>query len=285
LSIEPDRIEASRRDLATALRELRLAAGLSGERLAVRCSMSQAKISRIETGKTLPTVLDVERILKALDVPADLVTELIGLARRANVDYVSWRALARIGFLQKQAELRALERSATLMRHFLPAIPTGLLHVSEYAARTLAPMAPSEPALDVRSVVAARIERQSVLDDPARRFVFLMTEQAVRWRQASPEIMVKQLVHLVDVAAKPGVEIAIVPQSTVVAGAPMNVFVIYDERLVTVELFSGEVILRDPRDITYHLEIFDYFLSHAATGSDVIAIVETLVDEFMRLRD
>jgi len=36
-----------RPDLADTLRKLRKAAGLSGERLAVRCAMSQAKISRM----------------------------------------------------------------------------------------------------------------------------------------------------------------------------------------------------------------------------------------------
>jgi transcriptional regulator with XRE-family HTH domain len=54
--------------------------------------MSQTKISRIETGRTLPTVLDVERILKALAVPDEVADELLRLARRANVDYASWRA-------------------------------------------------------------------------------------------------------------------------------------------------------------------------------------------------
>jgi transcriptional regulator with XRE-family HTH domain len=281
LSVEPDRIEENRRDLATALRELRLAAGLSGERLAVRCSMSQAKISRIETGKALPTVLDVERILKALDVPADIVTELVGLARRANVDYVSWRAIARIGPLQKQAELRALERSATVVRHFLPTIPPGLLHTREYAARTLAPMVPSEQAIDVPGVVRARLDRQAALDDPARKFAFVMTEQAVRWRLAGPEIMAAQLGHMAGVAAKPGVELAIVPQSAEVIGPPLNGFVIYDDRLVTVELFSGEVVLRDPRDVAFHRELFDYFLQHATTGEDAIALLRALADEFM----
>jgi len=43
--------------------------GLGGERLAARCGLSQSKISRIERGETLPSVLDVQRILSALDVP------------------------------------------------------------------------------------------------------------------------------------------------------------------------------------------------------------------------
>jgi len=40
--------------------------------------MSQSKISRIERGKTLPSVADVERIAKALSLPADQAEKMAG---------------------------------------------------------------------------------------------------------------------------------------------------------------------------------------------------------------
>ncbi|WP_246150472.1 helix-turn-helix domain-containing protein [Streptomyces qinzhouensis] len=268
--------------MADALRSLRLAAGLSGERLAVRCNMSQTKISRIETGRALPTVLDVERILAALDVPREVADELLRLARRANVDYASWRAYARVGLHQKQTELRALERSSRVMRHFLPAVPTGLLHVREYAERTLSRTVAGDPARDVRRAVDARMERQAVLDDPSRSFTFLLTEQAVTWRRAPADVMAAQCSHMAAVARKQNVEIAIVPRAAEVPAIPMNIFVVYDERLVTVELFSGEVVLRDPRDVAHHLDLFAVFLDHALTGSEARSYLLATADEFLR---
>lgn len=175
MTIEPEHQARERKDLAGALKDLRLAAGLSGERLAVRCNMSQTKISRIETGRALPTVIDVERILAALGTPQEVTQELLVLARRANVDYASWRAYARVGLYHKQAELRALEQSSRVMRHFLPAAPTGLLHIREYAEQTLTRTVASEPSRDVSRAVEARIERQAVLDNPSRNFTFLLT--------------------------------------------------------------------------------------------------------------
>ncbi|GAA4694625.1 Scr1 family TA system antitoxin-like transcriptional regulator [Streptomyces youssoufiensis] len=252
MSIEPETQARERRDLAEALRGLRRASGLSGERLAVRCNMSQTKISRIETGRALPSVMDVERILAALNVPFEVADELLKLARRANVDYASWRAYARVGLYHKQAELRALESSSLVMRYFLPAIPTGLLHVREYATATLSRTVESDPARDVTRAVDARMERQRALDDASRSFSFLMTEQAVRWRRANRHVMAAQCSHMAEVNQKPNVRLGIVPQAAEVAGTPMNVFVIYDDRLVTIELFSGEVVLRDPRDIIQH---------------------------------
>jgi transcriptional regulator with XRE-family HTH domain len=283
--LEPERQAQLRRDLAGALRSLRLASGLSGERLAVRCNLSQTKISRIETGRLLPSVIDVECILSALNVPADTAEELVSLARRANVDYTAWRAYARVGLYQKQAELRALENSARLMRHFLPAIPTGLLHVREYAEQTLSKTVQSDPARDVRRAVQARMDRQDILDDPGRSFVFLLTEQAVRWRMVDSEVMAAQAAHMASVSEKPNVEIAIIPQSAQAPGIPLNVFVVYDDRLVTVELFSGEVVLRDPRDISHHIDLFSFFLSHALRGSAATKFLRALSDEFMRQRD
>ncbi len=248
----------------------------------MRCAMSQAKISRIETGKVLPSVIDVERILAALDVPEEVARELLALTRTANVDYTAWRTYARLGLYQKQAELKALEESSTLMRHFLPAVPTGLLHVREYATATLTPTVKGEPARDVARVVQARLDRQAVFDEPSRRFIFLLTEQAVRWRRAGPEVMAAQAEHMAAVAEKPNVEIAVIPQSAEVKGIPLNVFVVYDDRLVTVELFSGEVVLRNPQDVSYHIELFDLFLSHALTGEAAVAFLRQCAEDFMR---
>ncbi|MBT2383133.1 helix-turn-helix transcriptional regulator [Streptomyces sp. ISL-11] len=247
--------------------------------------MSQAKISRIETGRTLPTVIDVQRILTALDVPEEVSSELLRLARRANVDYASWRTYARVGLYRKQAELRALESTSRVMRHFLPAVPTGLLHVRQYAEQTLSKTVSRDPARDVARSVQARMDRQAILDDRSRSFAFLLTEQAVRWRRADGGIMAAQCAHMAALSHKPNVEIAVIPQSVRVPGSPMNVFVVYDERLVTVELFSGEVVLRDPRDISHHLELFDLFLAYALRGAEATAFLREVAEEFMRLRD
>lgn len=267
--------------LADALRRLRKSAGLSGERLAVRCSMSQAKISRIERGKTLPSVVDVERILRALDVPADAARELIGLARQANVQHTSWRAVAELGLWRKQLELKALSESCTEQRLFLPTMPSGLLQVPEYAREALTPRLRGDPARNVEKAVRARLDRQAVLDDQDRKFSFLMTEHAVRWKYASRAVMARQCEHMEELSRRPNVDIAIVPKSARVPNAPLNTFVVYDDRLVIAELFSGEVVLRDYKDVAYHLEIFDFFYGHALTGEQARSLLRAVRDEFM----
>lgn len=263
------------------LRELRRAAGLSGERLAVRCSMSQAKISRIETGKILPTVVDVECILAALNMPPEQTQELLALARMANVEFSSSRALARTGTWRRQLELKTLVESTATLRQFLPAIPTGLIQTPEYAAFAMSPTVPGAHDRDVAKCVQARMELQKVLDDESRRFILVMTEQAVRWNRAGRDVMAKQLMHMAAQAERPNVEIGVIPQYAEVPGSPLNIFTVHDDRLVLTELFNGSVSFRDPRDVQYYLELFEFFLGHALTGADAIAFLRSVAGEFM----
>ena len=54
--------------------------------------MSQSKVSRIETGRLLPSVIDVEQILTALGIDHITRHELLVLARVANAEYQDVRA-------------------------------------------------------------------------------------------------------------------------------------------------------------------------------------------------
>jgi transcriptional regulator with XRE-family HTH domain len=283
--LEPDSGAQGRKHLAEALRDLRRAAGLSGERLGVRAAMSQSKVSRIESGKIVPTVVDVERILKALEVPPEVERELLSLARTANVDYTSWRSYARVGLWRRQAELKALAESSTTMRHFLPIMPSGLLQTRAYACAVLTPVVEGRPARDVDRAVCARLDRQEVLKDEARQFHFLLAEQALRLKLAPTSVMVEQLQHIVEVAEQPNIELTILPTDIQLGDAPLNSFVVYDDRLVMAELFSGGVALREPQEISYHLNLFEYFNNHAVSGEEAQQILEGVAGEFMRERD
>lgn len=282
--LEPDNRGEGRQQLADTLRQLRKAAGLSGERLAARAAMSQSKISRIESGVALPTVPDVERILSALDVPSEARDEILSLTRTANVAYVSVRSSARMGIWRRQAEIKALCESSATVRHFLPIIPSGLLQTAEYARSVMSPVIDGDPARDVDRAVRARLDAQGVLDDESREFRFLLTEQAVRLEQAPAPVMVDQLRHMASVSRRSNVDLAVLPSSAALTSPPLNIFVVYDERLVTVEMFSGSVAFRDHRDVSYHLNVFDYFRRRCVSGDRARAFLDSVAGEFMRQR-
>jgi transcriptional regulator with XRE-family HTH domain len=279
MSLDPARAGQDRITLADALRDLRRISGLSGQRLAERCQLSQSKISRIETGRLLPSILDVERILSALDVNNALKADLLALAKVANAEYRDIRARVRRGLHHSQRDLAALEADATQMRHFLPALITGLLQAPDYLAVAANP--PVGPAsCDPSRAVALKLERQAVLHDVSKRFEFLLTESVVRWQLCQPSVMAMQLDHLISVSRLPTVCIGVLPLSVQVADGPMHTFVTYDDRLATAELFTGSIVFRDPKDVEYYRELFEYFAGHALWGDEARAFLATVAADF-----
>lgn len=246
------------RQLAQMLRQCRLDVGISGAQLARRAYISQARISRIETGAITPTIADIETITQALGVDTDMRSALLTVARQAIPGYRSGRQMSKQGWDNRLSSLTHLVQSSDHVRFFLPAVPAGLLQTFEYAHASVYTPIP-EPG-DVTNVAAHKIARQFVLDDPIQ-FTFLLTPSAVTWPLVAPEQMARQYQRLIDISLKPNVTLRIVDTDHVVADCPMNTFVLYDDRLVTAELFSGEVTLTDPEDIKYHQQVFDYFLS------------------------
>lgn len=241
--------------------------------------MSQSKVSRIENGRLLPSVVDVDRMLHGLGVDKTTRAELMMLARVANAEYQDVRASVRRGLHHRQRELASLEADATEMCHFLPALITGLLQVPEYMHAAM--NTPAEPAAgDTTKAVALKLKRQTVLHDKSKHFEFLLTESSVRWQLCEPSIMALQIDRLVSLSWLPNVCLGILPLSAQVPDGPYHTFVTYDERLVTIELFTGQLVLRDPKDIAHYRALFKFFSVHALWEDDARSFLIKLSDSF-----
>ncbi|MER8072731.1 helix-turn-helix transcriptional regulator [Streptomyces sp. NPDC094034] len=261
MTFDPEQLGRSTHELAVMLRTLRKRAGLSGDRLAARCNMSQSKVSRIESGRVRPSLVDLEQILRAVDAPPDTVAEVNTLARIANTEWRNTRDLRRKGLDSRQAELKSLETSSTEMRYFLLSMITGLLATPEYARASLA----HSPA-DTRKAVAGKLERQKILCNTSKNFHFLLTEQAVRWPVVGPLALAEQIDRLTSLTYLPNVRLGVIPTGTPTPTTPMNTFTVYDATLATVETLTGSLVLRDGRDVRSCLEAFSGYEECALFG-------------------
>lgn len=261
MTFEPEQLGQSSQELAATLRKLRKQAGLSGDRLAARCNMSQSKVSRIESGKVRPSLVDIERILRALDAPPALVAEVSALARIAATEWQDARSMRRKGLDKKQLELAGLEASSTEFRFFLLSMLTALLSTPEYIRASLAHISG-----DHSKAVARKLERQEVLYDRRKKFTFIVTEQAARSPFVSPDAMAVQLDRLASLTHLPNVRLGVLPIETRLPGCPLNTFTVYDERLATVETTAGVMVFRDPRDVRMYLDEFAGYDEHALFG-------------------
>ncbi|MDX3800603.1 helix-turn-helix transcriptional regulator [Streptomyces sp. AK04-3B] len=275
MTFEPEQLGPSKADLAEKIRELRKRAGLTGDRLARRCNMSQSQISKFETGRKTPKLVDVERILRALDAPPELVTEITALARIANTEWQDKRSSWRRGMEKRQAELASLESEATELRYFLPAMITGLLATPEYMRASLS-HTPGDPS----KTISRKLERQAVLYDTTKTFTFLLTEQAVRWTIVSHYALAVQIDRLASVSHLPNIRMGVIPMGAAIPRGPMNTFTIYDDRLATVENFTGRMVFRDPRDVSEYLSVFILFERHALFGSEARELLGQFADHY-----
>ncbi len=241
--------------------------------------MSQSKVSRIETGRLLPSVVDVEQVLTALEVDDATRHELLALARVANAEYQDVRVSVRRGLHHRQREIAALEASATQVQHFLPALITGLLQIPEYMRAAMS--TPIEPAAgDVSRAIALKLERQAVLHDKTKNFEFLLTESAIRWQLCEPSVMAVQIDRLVSLSQLANIRIGVLPLSARVRDGAYHTFVTYDRRLVTIELFTGQLVLRDPKDIDLYQALFKFFGVHALWADEARSVLTTLANAF-----
>ncbi|MFE7269839.1 DUF5753 domain-containing protein [Streptomyces sp. NPDC057623] len=178
-----------------------------------------------------------------------------------------------------QRELALLERGASCLRYFLPAIPTGLIQTAEYMRQVMTRTS-SVVSKDVEQVIARKLERQAVLDDLDKRFEFLLTESAIRWQLCEEAVMARQVEHLVSLSHRPNIDIKVLPLAGRVAEVPFNTFTLYDASLATLEVFTGRVVLREAIDIAQYDRIFGSLTKRACAGDAARRLLAEWADPF-----
>lgn len=270
----------NRTELGAALRALRKESGLEAKAVARSAVMSTGKLSKIENGRSAPSVVDVDRILTALDVSTDIKAQYMAAARAQATEATAWRLYRRLGFHRKQEQIRALEQSMTLLRLFQPSLVPGLLQTPEYVRAVLGPKGLSEEQLD--RTISARIDRQRVLYDTGKTLRFTITEPVLRWRILPAPMLAEQLDRIVFLSRLPNVDIRIVPLDAPQTAVPGHSFVIRDNRVVTVETTHAELVVTDPRDVAVYVDKFDRFSSRACSGDDMRGMLTAIREDFLR---
>lgn len=263
--------------LAGRLRSLREDAGLTGTELAERTKFSQSKISRIETGRVLPTPRDVQEIARAANVLPQETQLLIDDIKLIRSEYRSWKSLESTLSFEPQADVAQLEQSASKIESFLPFVVPGLLQTAAYARRILE-LATLGHFDKVDERVAARIERQAILYGPERRFNFVMLESALYHQYVPTDEMRAQLDRLRTVATLPNVELQIVPYAAALTALPQVAFHIYDGAVVTVELPSGQLEFRSAEEVSLYRELFDRLKAVAVVDGEALSLISRAMD-------
>jgi transcriptional regulator with XRE-family HTH domain len=258
LAREWDVLLIQRRRLSTELRRLREQAGLSGRQLAERIGISQSKISRIESGATMPTVPEVNTWAVAVDASADTTEKLLMLTDAAYTEVHPWDTAMR-DRPHLQDDIQEIENRAGTKLVYEPSVVPGLLQTAEYARRVFTMFEPTYAELDIPAVVAGRLDRQIALFDRGRRFGFLITEAALRLRVGPPAMMASQLDRIGSLSTLENVSVGLIPQDAQAVTHVPHGFVIFEpanrkteDALVLVETVHANLTVSEPGHVALY---------------------------------
>ncbi|MFD7609619.1 helix-turn-helix domain-containing protein [Streptomyces sp. NPDC059828] len=176
------------------LRRLREEADMTQDDLGGVVFCTGSLIGQIETARKVPTREFSERVDAAL-MTGGLFSRLLGLVLRSQLP--NW--------FQPYAELEA---KAAYISSFQAQLVDGLLQTPEYARAVLG----VREREDLDADVAARMERQRILDRARPPLVWVVMSEAVLYQEiGGGDVMGEQLAHLLEVGSRDWLKIQILP--------------------------------------------------------------------------
>jgi transcriptional regulator with XRE-family HTH domain len=263
--------------LGVELRKLRSLSGLSTRDLAARTGLSNARVSRVETGQSLLSLPEIRSWASAVAASPEAQERLVKLAESAHTPTVEAFRNADTELETSAAEIEATSGRITTIQ---PQIVPGLLQTANYARATM--QLANVTGRDVPAAVAARMRRQEVIYDATKCFNFLLTEAALRWPAGDSSVMAAQYDRIAQVSTLDNVRVAIIPLGQPVRALPWCDVNIYDERadgeppIVDIELPHAEVWVTDPTDVAVYVDLAQQLWDSAVTGDEVRALLGRL---------
>ena len=200
---------------ARELQAAREKADISQEALAAKINYSGSSVAMIESCRRAATPEFARRCDEALETPGTFAR----LQQHAGATLVpTW--------FRPYAEVEATATQLCLFEHSL--VP-GLLQTEDYA-RAVTSVQPNTTDAEVDERVAARMERQAILDRARPPLLWVVLDEGVLHRQVgSVKTAHGQLLHLADMSARPNINILVVPFSAGAHYAVLGAFAIADE--------------------------------------------------------
>ncbi|MEK6443665.1 helix-turn-helix domain-containing protein [Pseudonocardia sp. T1-2H] len=258
----------SREDLGGALRRHRDAAGLSTSEAGKRARFSQSKVSRMETGRNVPTLADVEALADVYELAGPERDELLAMVtgvRELNRRLVINRDPAAV-----QDRVAKLERDSGHVAGFQPAAVPGLLQAPGYARAIFE--SGGFPPEQVELGVLGRARRQEEARQGTTQHTVLLAAGAFDWQIGGAATMAEQINRVHDALTWPNFRIGYIPADRGVDVLPLHGFDIYDSPpSVMVGLWTATAMFEEPGDVEEYRALFERLSAFADWGEDARA--------------
>ncbi|MFD3995383.1 Scr1 family TA system antitoxin-like transcriptional regulator [Streptomyces sp. NPDC058548] len=248
------------------LRRLREEAGLSQSQLGDVLFCTGSLVGQIETARKVPTREFSERLDAAL-MTGGFFTRLVGLVLKSQLP--SW--------FRPYADMEA---KATYLCSFQAQLVYGLFQTEGYARAVLGARFES----DLDGLVAARIERQRIVDreNPPLLWV-VMSEAVLRQEVGGRKVMREQLAHLLVMQEREWVKVQILPFEVGAHGGQMGSFTLlrFDDEpdLVYTEDFVQGHMTVDSAAFKDGSLRYDHLRAAALSVEDSTALITRVMEE------
>ncbi|MXM67609.1 helix-turn-helix domain-containing protein [Streptomyces sp. HUCO-GS316] len=186
--------------LGAELRHAREKAGLSQEELGQRLFVSGSFIGQLEAG-TRRMQPEYARMLDEVLGAEDFFRRNCGAAAKSR-------------YPDHFAEAAEAEAEATEIRQYVPLLIPGLLQTPAYARAVCRAYQPTAPAKKIDDLVAARMERARILDDPTGPLLWVvLDEAALRRETGGTKVMAEALGHIIGLIRRNRAIVQVLPFS------------------------------------------------------------------------
>jgi transcriptional regulator with XRE-family HTH domain len=274
---------ARNRGLAAELKALRAKAELTTRQAAKRVGMSIATLNRMENALREITAEDVAALLAVYGVTGPDRARILVLARNANLS--GWRETDGDGLPLHVRALTSFESDAArIVNSAMLRIP-GFLQTAAYMRTAL--ISVGFPADKREEMVAARLQRQQVLvKRTPPDYVAIIDEAALRRTTGSRELMAEQCQHIIDMAARPNVDIRIIPfdhgSHPGLDGSFIQLDFTKGESIVYLELIQSSMFLDAVHEVRPYCETTDSLMKVALSSAESVKFLRRLVSAYGR---
>jgi transcriptional regulator with XRE-family HTH domain len=280
-----------RLQLGSELRQLRLAARLSGTQVCRKLIWSGSKLTRLETGENAAVEpADAVALCTMYKADEETTARLRGYAAVTKTKRDWWatpnyRPVIRPGF----KAFLDLEATATALQNYEAEFVPGLLQTEGYIRAIYESANRGMPPEDIDRTVAIRTLRQEVLDreDAPLKFTAIINEAVLHRHIGEPPVMRDQLAHIMELAqSRPNVRVQVVPFRAghhPGMGGSFFVFQFPDrlglKPLVYLENLADALVKRSDAEVERYADAFSELQSVALGPKDSLSMIKEAIEE------
>lgn len=226
--------------------------------------MTQAKISRLERGEGPPLEPAAAKAYAvALGATDKQTARLVELAEIKTAVHAVPRSVVLRNAHVVQGRIRDYVRGSDVVRSWTTDAIPGALQTREWTEAVLAGDGEGDPG---EEWWAPRREHLALLNDPRRRWYFLLSEGALRWIVGSRQVQAAQIRHIMELSERDHIHVAVMDLATPKPFPAAYGFHVYGDAAAEVATELGASFVERADDLAYLTGRFELLWSHAVSG-------------------